>query len=41
MSKLYRLLRLRKIMGSKVGGTWLITDEAICKLLEDGMNVKK
>jgi excisionase family DNA binding protein len=35
----YRLIRSKKLQASKVGGKWKITDEAICKLLEDGMDV--
>jgi excisionase family DNA binding protein len=37
----YRQIRSKKLQASKVGGEWRISDEAICKLLEDGMNVKK
>jgi excisionase family DNA binding protein len=37
----YRQIRAKKLQASKVGGEWRISDEAICKLLEDGMNVKK
>jgi excisionase family DNA binding protein len=37
----YRHIRAKKLQASKVGGEWKISDEAICKLLEDGMNVKK
>jgi excisionase family DNA binding protein len=37
----YRQVRRKKLHASKVGGEWRISAEAICKLLEDGMNVKK
>jgi excisionase family DNA binding protein len=37
----YRQIRSKKLEASKVGGEWRISDEAICKFLEDGMNVKK
>jgi excisionase family DNA binding protein len=36
-----RAIRSKRLQASKVGGEWRISDEAICKLLEDGMNVKK
>jgi hypothetical protein len=29
------------LQATKVGGEWRVSDEAVCKLLEDGMNVKK
>jgi excisionase family DNA binding protein len=37
----YRLVQRKKLRASKIGGEWRISDEAVCKLLEDGMNVKK
>ena len=37
----YRQIRSKKLEASKVGGKWKIADEAICKLLEDGLNVRK
>jgi excisionase family DNA binding protein len=36
----YRRIRTKQLQASKVGGEWRISDEAICKLIEDGMNVK-
>lgn len=38
---IYRHIRSKKLQASKIGGEWRISDEAICKLLEDGMNVKE
>jgi excisionase family DNA binding protein len=35
-----RSIRSKRLQASKVGGEWRISDEAICNLLEDGMNVK-
>jgi excisionase family DNA binding protein len=37
----YRRIRTKQLRASKIGGEWRISDEAICKLIEDGMNVKK
>jgi len=37
----YRRIHSKQLRASKVGGEWRISDEAICKLLEDGMNVKR
>ena len=36
----YRQIRSKKLQASKVGGEWRISDEAICKLLEDGLNIR-
>jgi excisionase family DNA binding protein len=36
----YRHIHSKKLRASKVGGEWRISDEAICKLLEDGLNIK-
>jgi excisionase family DNA binding protein len=36
----YRQIRAKKLQASKIGGEWRISDEAIYKLLEDGMNIK-
>jgi excisionase family DNA binding protein len=38
---IYRHIRSKKLEASKVGGEWRISDEAIRKFLEDGMNVEK
>jgi excisionase family DNA binding protein len=39
MPTVYRLLRGRKLEGIKVGGQWRISDEAVRRFLEDGINV--
>jgi excisionase family DNA binding protein len=36
-----RSIHSKRLEAIKVGGEWRISDEAICKFLEDGMNVKK
>jgi excisionase family DNA binding protein len=35
----YRLLRNRKLQGVKVGAQWRISDEAVRRILEDGIDV--
>jgi excisionase family DNA binding protein len=36
-----RSIHSKRLQASKIGGEWRISDEAIYKLLEDGMNVRK
>lgn len=38
---LYRLLRSGKLKGSKVGGQWRISREAVRQLLEDQIHVRR
>jgi excisionase family DNA binding protein len=37
----YRHIRSKELQATKVDGEWRVSDEAIRKLLEDEMNVKK
>jgi excisionase family DNA binding protein len=39
MPTIYRLLRSRKLKGTKVGGQWRIPDDAIRAFLEEGIQV--
>jgi excisionase family DNA binding protein len=39
MPTIYRLLRSGKLKGTKVGGQWRISDEAIREFLEEGIQV--
>jgi len=35
---IYRLVRHKRLRASKVGGEWRISDKALRKFLEDGIN---
>lgn len=41
LPNLYRLLRTGRLHGSKVGGQWRISDDAVRQFLEDEINVPK
>ena len=41
VSGVYRLLRKKRLTGSKVCGQWRVSDEALVQFLEDNINVPK
>lgn len=40
MQTVYRLLRAGKLIGSKSGGQWRVSEDALRQFLEDGINIE-